>query len=71
MMDSMTDDELDGVKKINDSRIVRVARGSGTSIAEVNVLLAEYARFAKMVKKMGKMNLGKMNDMANFQRNPG
>lgn len=70
MMDSMTDEELDGAKKMIDSRIIRVARGSGTSIAEVNVLLNEYSRFSKMVKKMGKMNIGKGNDMANFQRNP-
>ena len=66
MMDSMTDEELDGVKKMQESRIIRVARGSGTSIGEVNVLLNEYSRFSKMVKKMGKMNIGKGNDMANF-----
>jgi len=70
IMDSMTEEELDGAKQFDESRIIRVARGSGTSIHEVNVLLEEYKRFSKMVGKMGKMNLGKANDMQNFMRNP-
>jgi signal recognition particle subunit SRP54 len=70
MMDSMTDDELDGHKPMVPTRIIRVARGSGTSVKEVEILLEEYKRFAKMVKKMGKLNLGKANDMQNFMRNP-
>lgn len=70
MMDSMTDDELDGKKTMIPSRITRVARGSGTSVREVTLLLEEHKRFAKMVGKMGKMNLGKANDMQNFMRNP-
>lgn len=32
MMDSMTSDELDWLKSMNESRIKRVAKGSGTSI---------------------------------------
>lgn len=70
MMDSMTDQELDGQKPLIDSRIVRIARGSGTSVREVNILIEEYKKFAKMVSKMGKMSLGKANDMQNFMRNP-
>mmetsp|Transcript_7262 Transcript_7262/g.13455 ORF Transcript_7262/g.13455 Transcript_7262/m.13455 type:complete len:504 (-) Transcript_7262:727-2238(-) len=70
MMDSMTDKELDCEKPITQTSIIRIARGSGTSIQEVNILLEEYKRFEKMVKKMGKMNLGKANDMQQFMRNP-
>ena len=70
IMDSMTDQELDGKKPVVESRITRIARGSGTSIKEVNVLLEEYKKFAKMVGKMGNLSLGKANDMQNFMRNP-
>ena len=34
-------------------RVARVARGSGTSIREVDELLSQYNKFAAMVKKMG------------------
>ena len=53
MMDSMTNEELDGTKKLNETRMVRIARGSGTRPEEVNFLLEEYKKFAKMVEKMG------------------
>ena len=36
-------------------RIMRVARGSGTSQREVSDLLTQYTKFAAMVKKMGGM----------------
>jgi len=35
------------------SRTQRVARGSGTSVREVQELLMQYQKFAQMVKKMG------------------
>ena len=39
------------------SRVARVARGSGTSIREVEVLelIKQYGKFAELVKKMGGM----------------
>lgn len=37
------------------TRIVRVARGSGTSQSDVKELLSQYKKFADMVKKMGSM----------------
>jgi signal recognition particle subunit SRP54 len=40
MMDSMNNAELDSLKPLNQSRIRRIARGSGTSIAEVNQLIS-------------------------------
>lgn len=36
IMDSMNDKELDNITPLNQSRIVRLARGSGTSIEDVN-----------------------------------
>ncbi|KAH7725558.1 signal recognition particle 54 kda protein [Aphelenchoides avenae] len=76
IMDSMADNELDH-PKANDlfsketSRVVRVARGSGTSCTEVKELLSQYKKFADMVKKMGSMKgLFKGNDMNPKNINP-
>ncbi|CAH1790972.1 unnamed protein product [Owenia fusiformis] len=58
IMDSMNDQELDsseGAKLFSrqTGRIARVARGAGVSQREVQELLAQYSKFAQMVKKMG------------------
>jgi signal recognition particle subunit SRP54 len=73
MMDSMTNDELDCVKPLNETRIARVAQGSGTKVEEVNFLLEEYKKFQKMVGQMGKMNLAgkKPADIEAMRKNPG
>ena len=34
-------------------RYQRVARGSGTSVREVQELMSQYSKFSQMVKKMG------------------
>lgn len=63
IMDSMTSAELDDgkVKKmLTPSRIHRIARGSGRSVAEVNNLVNSYVKFEDVVKKIGKMNFKKM-----------
>merc|ERR1719226_260683 len=71
-MDSLTDDELDCVVQMSDSRRLRVAKGSGSSHAQVTQLLEEYKRMEKMVGKMGKSGLfGKGGDLTQLQRNPG
>eukprot|EP00922_Rhytidocystis_sp_ex-Travisia-forbesii_P046065 GHVS01068717.1.p1 GENE.GHVS01068717.1~~GHVS01068717.1.p1 ORF type:complete len:502 (+),score=85.58 GHVS01068717.1:63-1568(+) len=69
-MDSMNDTELDCEKPMNDSRILRVAKGSGTTVREVKELLEQHKQFSKMVGKMGKMGLTKDNAMQNMMRNP-
>merc|ERR1719267_182649 len=57
---------------MKDTRCTRVAKGSGSSLAEVTQLLEEYKRMEKMVGKMGKSGLfGKGGDMTQLQRNPG
>jgi signal recognition particle subunit SRP54 len=45
--------------------MVRIAKGSGTRPEEVNFLLEEYKKFAKMVSKMGGMNLNSQTDLKN------
>ena len=71
-MDSMTPEELDRDNPITEqSRIRRIAKGSGTSIIEVKVLLEEHKKLKSMIGQAGKLNLGKgMNDKLNLTRNP-
>merc|ERR1719428_1610451 len=72
MMDSLTDDELDCAVQMTNTRIRRVAKGSGSSHGEVTQLLDEYKRMEKMVGKMGKTGLfGKGGDLTQLTRNPG
>jgi len=59
IMESMTNEELDGEGTLTHPRIVRIARGSGTSIEEVHLLLEEYKKLGKVIGKLGKTNLGK------------
>ena len=64
IIDSMTPKERANHMIINGSRRRRIAKGSGTSVQEVNQLLKQYAEARKMMKSisggmMGK-NFGKM-----------
>ncbi|CAL4932297.1 unnamed protein product [Urochloa decumbens] len=54
IMDSMTEKELDNTnpKLMNESRIKRVARGSGRPVQEVVGMLEEYKRIAKIWSKL-------------------
>ncbi|KAF9940133.1 Signal recognition particle [Modicella reniformis] len=70
IMDSMNAQELDGEGKEfvdQPQRLVRVARGSGTAVAEVETLLQQYKTFAAMVKKMGGQN-GLFRNMQGMQQ---
>ncbi|MEA2076284.1 MAG: signal recognition particle protein Srp54 [Euryarchaeota archaeon] len=53
MMDSMTEAELNDPKVIGGSRLRRIARGSGTSTAEVSALLKYHRLMQKMMKQLG------------------
>jgi signal recognition particle subunit SRP54 len=66
IIDSMTPRERENHMIINGSRRRRIAKGSGTSVQEVNQLLKQYAQAKKMMKtfsggfmgkKLGKMKL--------------
>jgi signal recognition particle subunit SRP54 len=54
IISSMTTHERMHHEVINGSRRKRIARGSGTTIQEVNNLLRQYAQMKKMFKQMGK-----------------
>src|SRR5579859_2887122 len=54
IINSMTMHERIHHEVINGSRRKRIARGSGTTIQEVNNLLRQYAQMKKMFKQMGK-----------------
>ncbi|HKL12114.1 MAG TPA: signal recognition particle protein [Halanaerobiales bacterium] len=67
IINSMTKDEKVDPNIINGSRRKRIAKGSGTSIQEVNRLLKQYRETKKMIKKFnsgkGKGLMGKMGNM--------
>ncbi|MBW2108730.1 MAG: signal recognition particle protein [Deltaproteobacteria bacterium] len=57
IIDSMTVEERRKHQIINASRRRRIARGSGTSVQDVNQLLKSYIQVQKMIKKMNKGGL--------------
>jgi signal recognition particle subunit SRP54 len=59
IISSMTPYEREHHEAINGSRRKRIARGSGTSVQEVNQLLRQYAQMRKMFKQMGKPSFAK------------
>jgi len=70
IIDSMTPRERDNHMIVNGSRRRRIAKGSGTTVQEVNQLLKQYAQAKKMMKSfsggfMGR-KLGKMKLPAGF-----
>ena len=52
---SMTPKERENPDIINGSRKTRIAKGSGTSVQEVNQLLKQFTQMRKMMKTMNKM----------------
>ncbi|MDI3474947.1 MAG: signal recognition particle subunit [Thermococcaceae archaeon] len=66
IMDSMTEEELENPQILNYSRIKRIARGSGTSTAEVKELINQYNQMKKMFKSMNKRKLAKLAKKMNF-----
>ena len=64
---SMTPAERAKPAILNGSRRRRIARGSGTSVQEVNQLLKQFTDMRKMMKQMGRMKKGK----GKFARLPG
>ncbi|MBX7156140.1 MAG: signal recognition particle protein [Candidatus Kapaibacterium sp.] len=62
IINSMTKKEREQPKILNGSRRLRIAKGSGTSIQEVNRLIKQFEDMQKMMKQMtnGKMKMPKM-----------
>ena len=68
MMDSMTEQELSEPKIIDGSRLRRIARGSGTTTAEVNELIKYHKMMQKMIKSLSSgglrgIGMGKIQGM--------
>lgn len=64
MITSMTKDERRFPHILNGARRVRIARGSGTSVQEVNRLVKQFTEMQKMMKKLSRGKVSKeMRDM--------
>jgi signal recognition particle subunit SRP54 len=63
---SMTADERNDVALLDGSRRSRVARGSGTSIQDVNTLLKQFKEMQKMMKGMASGNMPNVPGMPNM-----
>jgi signal recognition particle subunit SRP54 len=63
---SMTPAERNDVSLLNGSRRSRVARGSGTSVQDVNGLLKQFKEMQKMMKGMASGNLPNLPGMPNM-----
>jgi signal recognition particle subunit SRP54 len=55
IINSMTSKERANYQIINGSRRLRIARGSGTNVQDINRLLKQYAQTRKMMKQFTKM----------------
>jgi signal recognition particle subunit SRP54 len=60
---SMTKKERSNPDILNTSRKIRIAKGSGSTIQEVNRLLKKYKQMQKMMGKFGKIDPAKMQEM--------
>ena len=54
IINSMTHKERRNPKLLNGSRRLRIARGSGTQVADVNKLMQQFEQMREMMKRMGK-----------------
>ncbi|KAI3866897.1 hypothetical protein MKX03_027130, partial [Papaver bracteatum] len=70
IMDSMTNEELDSTNPriMNESRVMRVARGSGRQIRDVMEMLEEYKRVAKVWGMMKGLKTSKKCEMSALSR---
>jgi len=60
ILQSMTVQEKSKPEILNANRKRRIARGSGTSVQQINQLLRQYRQMRKMMKQIGKRGLPKM-----------
>ena len=69
IINSMTPKERTNPEILNQSRRMRIAKGSGTNIQEVNRLLKQFDQMRKMMKVVSGMNSSKMMQMAAAMKN--
>jgi signal recognition particle subunit SRP54 len=65
IMLSMTPEERRRPELIKGSRRLRIARGSGTSVQQVNQLVKQFGQMQKVMKQIGR---GRMPDLAQMMR---
>lgn len=68
IINSMTPAERTNPAIINQSRRMRIARGSGTNIQDVNRLMKQFDQMRKMMKMVTDTSSSKMMQMANAMR---
>jgi signal recognition particle subunit SRP54 len=66
IINSMTPEERRSYTIIKGSRKKRIAKGSGTSVQEVNKLLKSYSQSMKMIKKFNKGGMKSLKNMLPF-----
>ena len=69
IINSMTPKERTNPEILNQSRRMRIAKGSGTNIQDVNRLLKQFDQMRKMMKMVTGMNSGRMMQMAAAMKN--
>ena len=68
IIQSMTPKERQNPDIINQSRKLRIAKGSGTKLEDVNRLMKQFDQTRKMMKMVTGMNSSKMAQMANAMK---
>ena len=68
MINSMTLEERRNPDVINPNRKLRIAKGSGKDIAELNQFLKQFEQMKGMMKMMNKMPMGRMPNMGMGRR---
>ncbi len=67
IIQSMTLEERSTPKILNGNRRKRIARGSGTSIQDVNRLIKQFAEMQKMMGQMARKGFGSASSFGNFK----
>jgi len=68
IIDSMTPEERKNPEIIKRSRVERVAKGSGTTIQDVNELLSNFKKMKKMMKKMDPRKMKRFRGMGDLAK---
>ena len=68
IINSMTPGERQQPEIINGSRRLRISKGSGRSVQEINAILNQFSQMKKMMKNMGKMKNMKLPGLGGFER---
>lgn len=63
---SMTLEERRNPSVLNGSRRLRIAKGSGTEVHEINQLISQYRQMKKMMKSLGKGKMGRGLSLPKF-----